>query len=224
MPNEAKKWIAADVALILLLFLVLNPFQIAFVSALSAREWTLFHLSDLVQSLSAGDAAGAEEYYLATGSYETQEKNEYFGAARGKNIIVVQLESFQNMTVGARYNGEEITPRINAWLREEGMLYFDHFYQQVASGNTSDAEFAVKNSNIGTVESYTYQIYDENYFRGLPWLLSGAGYRTMVMHGYDKGFWNRENMYRAEGIDRFYSDADYVNDRIEGIGGGNISG
>ncbi|MDR2295375.1 MAG: LTA synthase family protein, partial [Clostridiales Family XIII bacterium] len=130
----------------------------------------------------------------------------------------------QNMMVGARYNGEEITPRINAWLREEGMLYFDHFYQQVASGNTSDAEFAMKNSNMGVVESYTYQIYDENHFRGLPRLLSEIGYKNMVMHGYDKSFWNRENMYRSEGIDRFYGDVDYVNDRIEGIGGGNISG
>ncbi|MDR2088916.1 MAG: LTA synthase family protein [Clostridiales Family XIII bacterium] len=224
MPSEAKKWIAADLAFALLLFLVLNPFQIAFVSALSAREWTLFHLSDIVRHLSPEDGAGdAGEYYLATGSYEKQEKDEYFGAARGKNIIAVQLESFQNMMVGTRYSGEEITPRINAWLREEGMLYFDRFYQQVASGNTSDAEFAVKNSNMGTVESYTYRIYEDNYFRGLPRLLAGAGYRTMVMHGYDRNFWNRVNMYASEGLDRFYSDADYENDRIEGIGGG-ISG
>ncbi|MDR2296342.1 MAG: hypothetical protein LBD95_06040, partial [Clostridiales Family XIII bacterium] len=133
MPNEAKKWIATDLVLALLVFLVLNPFQIAFVSALNAREWTLFHLSDILTRLSEADGAdGSEEYFLATGTYETQKKDEYFGAARGKNIILVQLESFQNMMVGARYNGEEITPRINAWLREEGMLYFDHFYQQVA--------------------------------------------------------------------------------------------
>jgi hypothetical protein len=225
MPSEAKKWIAADAVLALLIFLALNPFQIAFVSALNAREWTLFHLRDAVQGLSAeAGAADAREYVLATGSYEAQEKDGYFGAARGRNLIIVQLESFQNMTVGARYNGEEITPRINAWLRGEGMLYFDRFYQQVASGNTSDAEFAVKNSMIGSAESYTYQIYDENYFRGLPFLLKEAGYGTMVMHGYDRFFWNRESMYRAEGIDRFYSDADYENDRIEGIGGGNISG
>jgi hypothetical protein len=226
MPNEVKKWIATDIVLVALLFLVLNPFQIAFVSALNAREWTLFHLSDIMRQVSRGEASAvnAREYFLATGAYEEQERNMYFGAAEGKNIIMVQLESFQNMMVGARYNGVEITPRINAWLREEGVLYFNHFYQQVASGNTSDAEFAVKNSNFGTVESYTYQIYDENYFRGLPRLLSEIGYRTMVMHGYDRGFWNRENMYPAEGIDRFYSDADYVNDHIEGIGGGNISG
>jgi arylsulfatase A-like enzyme len=225
MPNEAKKWIAADLVLALLLFFVLNPFQIAFVSALNAREWTLFHLNDILRQLSASDGdADAAEYLLATGSYETQKRDEYFGAAQGKHIIAVQLESFQNMMVGARYNGAEITPRINAWLREAGMLYFDHFYQQVACGNTSDAEFAMKNSNMGVAESYAYQIYDENYFRGLPRLLSERGYRSMVMHGYDKAFWNRESMYRAEGIDRFYNDADYVSDRIEGIGGGNISG
>ncbi|MDR1245860.1 MAG: LTA synthase family protein [Clostridiales Family XIII bacterium] len=226
MPNEVKKWIITDIVIALLIFLLLNPFELAFVSALNAREWTLYHLGDVLKSLSREEisATNARDYFLAAGVYETLEKDEYFGAARDKNIIIVQLESFQNMAVGAYYNGEEITPRINAWMREDGMLYFDRFYQQVASGNTSDAEFAVKNSNIGTVESYTNQIYDENYFRGLPRLLSEAGYRTMVMHGYDRSFWNRENMYETEGIDRFYSDADYVNDRIEGIGGGNISG
>ncbi|MDR3295922.1 MAG: LTA synthase family protein [Clostridiales Family XIII bacterium] len=224
LPAEVKKWIKTDLALIFVLFLLLNPLGLGIVEAVGAQEWFLYHVGDAVEGLSAGTPGGDASYFLATGSYEEQEKNAYFGAAKGKNLIIVQLESFQNMMVGARYNGAEITPRINRWIQENGSVYFDNFYQQGASGNTSDAEFAVNNSMIGSIESYTYQIYDENYFRGLPVLLSEEGYRSFVMHGYDKTFWNREDMYPAQGFDMFYSEEYYENDAIEGLGGGSIVG
>lgn len=66
------------------------------------------------------------------------------GAASGRNVIMLQLESFQNFLIGLEVDGQEITPNLNQLARQS--LYFPNFYQQVGQGNTSDAEFVVNTS------------------------------------------------------------------------------
>ena len=36
-----------------------------------------------------------------------------FGTAKGKNVIVVSLESLQTFLIGATVNGQEVTPFLN---------------------------------------------------------------------------------------------------------------
>ncbi len=147
---------------------------------------------------------GAKENILITNSYAEQQNGPIFGAAAGKNLIVIQLESFQNFVLGLEYNGQEVTPNLNKLINENSM-YFDHYYQQIGGGNTSDAEFATNNSMLGVLESYTYKIYQENHFKGLPKLLKDKGYQTAVFHAHEsRGFWNREAMYPKMGFDDFY--------------------
>ena len=224
LPREIKKAIQAAVIWIFLLFLVLNPFNSSFVMSLNSQEFLTYHVKDILENLPKDKVYDARNYFLATGTYETQKDGELFGIAKGKNLIVIQMESMQNMLIGRNYNGQEITPNLNRLIREQGSVYFDNFYQQIGSGNTSDAEFAINNSIMGSIESFTYQLYQGNYLRGLPWLLKEQGYGTAVLHGYDKTFWNRENMYPVEGFDTFISSDRLVSDHIEGIGGGNIVG
>ena len=61
-----------------------------------------------------------------------------FGVAEGRNLIVIQLESFQNFVINAEYNGQEITPNLNEIIKGD-TIYLDRYYQQIGSGNTSDA-------------------------------------------------------------------------------------
>lgn len=224
LPKEIKKVIQTAVIWIFLLFLVLNPCNSSFVMSLSSQEFISYHIRDILENLPKQETYDAHNYYLATGTYEKQKNGELFGIAKGKNLIVIQVESLQNMLIGKRYNGQEITPNLNWLIKEQGSIYFDNFYQQIGSGNTSDAEFAVNNSIMGSIESFTYQLYQDNYLRGLPWVLKDQGYGTAVFHGYDKTFWNREKMYPVIGFDTFIGSDQLVNDKIEGIGGGNIVG
>ena len=224
LPKEIKYWIKTAVVWVFLVVVVLNPFDSAFVMSLNSQEFITYHIRDAVYNLTAEKDYDARDYYLATGTYEQQKGGELFGAARGKNLIVIQMESLQNMLIGKVYNGQEITPNLNRLIKEQGTIYFDNFYQQIGSGNTSDAEFAINNSLMGSIESFTYQLYQKNYLRGLPWILKEHGYQTAVFHGYEKTFWNRNKMYPVIGFDTFISSDHFVNDRIEGIGGGNIVG
>ena len=211
------------IVLLAVLVAVANPLNLSVVTSLTGQEFFTYHVKDLADYI-RGEENWTDEYYLATGTYEKEKDGQLFGVAKGKNLIIIQMESFQNMMIGADYHGQEITPVLNHLIREEGTIYFDNFYSQIGGGNTSDAELAVNNSMFGAIESFSYQLFQDNYFKGLPWLLREEGYGTAVMHGFRKSFWNRENIYPKLGIQKFYSDEDYISDNIKGIGGGRIAG
>ncbi|MDD2217430.1 MAG: LTA synthase family protein [Eubacteriales bacterium] len=187
--------------LLILAILIGNLMGIGLFKSITNQEFYTFHVKDIISSIFSSEN---DNLATMTDHYQNEKDGPLFGIAEGKNLVVIQLESFQNFTVGMEYNGEEITPNINKLL-EGNTTYFDNFYQQIGSGNTSDAEFATNNSLYGSLTSYTYKLYEENYFRGLPVMLKERGYNTSVYHAAeDREFWNRENMYPAQGFDRYY--------------------
>lgn len=206
------------------LFLVVNPFNSGCIASITGQEFFTYHIKDIIDYAGGGTDTDDDSWYLASGTYETQKEGKLFGIAEGRNVVFIQMESFQNMMIGADYYGQEITPFLNGFIEDESTIYFDNFYSQIGGGNTSDAELAANNSLFGAIESYSYQLFEDNYFKGLPWLLKEKGYSTSVMHGFRKDFWNRENIYPNLGIDTFYGDEDFENDNIKGIGAGNITG
>ncbi|MFV0516579.1 MAG: LTA synthase family protein [Aminipila sp.] len=221
--SKRRKAVVNTVILLIILILAINPFGSSYIKSITNQEFFTYHIKDLAKYL-VGDSKINEDYYLATGTYEKQKDGEYFGIAKGRNVIMVQMESFQNMMIGAEYYGQELTPFLNDFINDESTIYFDNFYSQIGGGNTSDAELATNNSLFGSIESYSYQLFEDNYFRGLPWILKEQGYSTSVMHGYKKEFWNRENIYPNLGIDKYFGNTEYKSDNIKGIGGGNIVG
>ncbi len=225
LPKPVRAYIKAAIALIIIALVLVNPAGSAFGTALNSTEVYAYHVRDLVDYLSGYEDEGTPgDLYISTGTYEQTKDGPLFGAAEGMNLMVIQVESLQNLMIGRDYCGQEFTPCLNDLIDSEGTFYFDNYFQSVGSGNTSDAEFASNNSMMGCLESFTYQLFQDNYFRGLPWLLREKGYKTAVFHGYEKSFWNRENIYPKLGFEKFYGDTEFVNDHIEGIGGGNIVG
>ncbi len=167
------------------------------------QEFFTYHLHDLFSSFADSDDGDLTAF---EDSYRMEKDGPLFGVAKGRNIVYIQIESFMDFVIGREYNGQELTPNLNALISREDTVYFDHFYQQVGSGNTSDAEFAANNSIYGTVLSYTYEVYgSKNYFRGMPVLLGDMGYETAVFHGFqDKTYWSREAAYPNLGFDRYF--------------------
>ena len=194
---------------VLLFFLAVNPLGMTVLKSIGNLEFFSFHAKDIVR-VSTG--FGEDRHAVAASmNYHIKEGDPLFGLAKGKNLIVIQVEALQNFVLDAHYNGKEITPVLNR-LAKDSSLYFDHYYMQIGAGNTSDAEFATNNSLYGTPKSYTYEIYKDNAFRGLPWLLMEKGYSTIAMHGYRGDFWSRDVMYPSQGFQAFV-DADGFLDR-----------
>ncbi|WP_435925455.1 LTA synthase family protein [Paenibacillus sp. DYY-L-2] len=128
-----------------------------------------------------------------------------YGAAKGKNLIIIQMESFQNFLIHLSIDGQEITPNLNQLA--DSSYYFPRFYQQVGQGNTSDAEFMVNTSFYVPADGAATQMYAPKELPSLPKLLQAQGYDTATFHTNDVDFWNRGELYAALGFDRYYDKA-----------------
>lgn len=141
---------------------------------------------------------------------------EHFGAGQGRNLIVIQVESLQDMVIGKFYNEKEITPFLNTLI--EDSFYFSNYFQQLGKGNTSDAEFVTHNSIHAAISEITYEKYTDRDYYGLPWILKENGYETKAFHGYQSSFWNRINAYPSQGFDQFKFEEDYDLEDTIGFG------
>lgn len=139
----------------------------------------------------------------------------YFGVAKDKNLIVIQVESLQNFPIGLKVNGQEVTPNLNKLAQES--LNFQHLYTQIGQGNTSDAEFIVNTSLYPLANGAITSLYGDRSFPSLPKLLTQQGYQAMTFHVNDVHFWDREKLYPALGFE-YYDRSFFGNDDIIDMG------
>lgn len=134
---------------------------------------------------------------------DTEQPDALFGTARGKNLIVIQVESLESSVMGKTIDGKEITPNLNK-LAKEG-LYFTNYFTQVGPGNTADAEFVTLNSLYPLTNTVAFVDFANNTYEALPKLLTQHGYRTYSLHGDVPDFWNRARIYPALGYEKAIS-------------------
>lgn len=171
-----------------------------------------YHLYDLfMHSKASAQRAFAEgsdiievENYVNDG---VDEKNEMTGIAKGKNVILISLESFQNWLINYKVEGQEVTPFLNQLVK--GSYYFDNFYHQTGQGKTSDAEFINDNSLYPLPSGAVFTQNAQNTYNALPHILQENGYTTASLHGNNKSFWNRDLMYQALGYQHFFDEKYY---------------
>ncbi|MFS0560328.1 LTA synthase family protein [Terribacillus sp. 179-K 1B1 HS] len=176
-----------------------------------------YHGYDIYQTVRAelsSTFATKQDYEKAAAyldSADTDITSQYFGVAKGKNVILVNLESTQQFVIGRKVKGEEITPFMNSLI--EDSFYFDQIYHQTAQGKTSDAEFMFDQSFYPLASGSVYVRRPENEYIAMPEILAESGYQSASFHGNVGSFWNREEAYDAFGYDRFFSkDAYQVSD------------
>ncbi|REK74947.1 LTA synthase family protein [Paenibacillus paeoniae] len=141
----------------------------------------------------------------------------YYGVAKGKNVIVIQLESFQNLMIGLKVNGQEVTPVLND-LIANGSFYFPKTFQQIGQGNTSDAEF-ISNTGIYPTGSIAMSKgYGDREIPSMPRLLAEHNYVSNTFHVNDVTFWDRDKLYPALGFDKYYDRPSFKDDKFNGFG------
>lgn len=206
-----------------------NPFGMTFVMKVNTVGFYSHHIKDIVdvaynalyddfwrkEDVIEAVEEATEESPVATDISDEVKSLE--SIAKGKNVIVIQLEAFQNFVIQAEYNGQELTPNLNELIGDES-IYFDNYYSVIGKGNTADAEFATLNSLYPVIDGESYRLYTDNTYNGLPWKLKEQGYETYAFHGNEAAFWNRQQAYPYQGIDHFYSIENMDDRDIVGLG------
>nr|WP_225047831.1 LTA synthase family protein [Lacticaseibacillus kribbianus] len=185
------------------------------VKYLGLAPFTVYDAFQTVQNnqvRATADSADMDDVLAYTKAHYAKPSTEYFGAAKGKNIIIIHLESFQQFLIGAKIDGQEVTPFLNSLIKEQDTLSFDNFFHEVGLGKTSDAENMLETSTFGlSTGSLFSSLGTDNTFQAAPALLDQyAGYTSAVFHGGDGTFWNRSNTYKSLGYDYFF-DGDFYN-------------
>lgn len=120
------------------------------------------------------------------------------GSAQGMNVIVLQLESFQEFLLFKEINGKEITPNLNKFAKEN--IEFKNMMIQSYS-TTADSEHSTTSSLYPLENGMAYAQYSSNEYDDFFKIYHNNGYYTMYMHGNDGSFWNRKNVYGHLDID-----------------------
>ncbi|MBD7908901.1 LTA synthase family protein [Sporosarcina gallistercoris] len=173
-----------------------------------------YSIYDSVETMKASsqralaDSSDLTEVINYTQSNYAEPNPQYFGAAKGMNVIYLHLESFQNFLIDYKLNGEEVTPFLNSLSKDQNTLYFDNFFHQTGQGKTSDAEFMLENSLYGLPQGSAFITKSQNTYQAAPGILKDYGYTSAVFHGNKGSFWNRSEVYKSFGFDHFY-DASY---------------
>lgn len=147
---------------------------------------------------------------------EIKVKEDITGIAKGKNVIVVQLEAVENFLVNKSLNGVEILPNINKFVNEN--VNISNMYMQSYS-TTADSEFAFSTGLYPIENGQSFEKYFASTYPNIYKILSKEGYYTAYTHGNRSNFWNREATYKSFGVDytKYMSDYEDTSDIIVGF-------
>ncbi len=135
------------------------------------------------------------------------------GSARGRNLILISLESFQHFLLDLEVEGEEVTPTLNGLARQA--LRWDYIFDNVGKGGTSDAEFMVMTGLMpDAVRMASMSTPAQNTLLALPAQLRKGGYHTVSLHGNDPSFWNRHTNHPIYGIDEMIFKSAFSGERL----------
>ncbi len=136
--------------------------------------------------------------------------NEMTGRLKGKNLVLVQLESVDDFVLN-----EENTPTL-ARLQREGINFAEFYTPQYSNGYTFNTEFAAQtgiypyaNGNVA------YSLSRSAFPYAVGNLLKDAGYTTNSFHKSEAKFYNRGAIHQAFGYEQYHSALDYAEDELQ---------
>jgi lipoteichoic acid synthase len=168
--------------------------------------WTYAHATLLRPQVTDAQVAEARAWFAARAPLRAGE-GPAFGAARGKNLIVVQVESLQDFAVDYRIADQDVMPHVRTWSGDS--LRFTNVTDQTNEGRTSDAEFTALVSLLPLDHGAVAFRYPGNHYVGLPRVLGEHGYATLSAVPFEPGFWNRRVMHPSYGFTQSLFEPDF---------------
>ena len=177
------------------------------------------YIYERTDKLETEDVEAIRNWFTENNQYHKVDTNyeRLHGIISGKNLIVIQFESLENILIRHTVNGQEITPNINRLI--ENSIYFNNIYEQTIDGNSSDAELLFNTSLYPLERGSAFLRFGDNAFpAAFPHLLKENGYNSVAIHGDNKEFWNRDRAFYSLGFDEYISEEDFENEEKLGMG------
>ena len=164
--------------------------------------------TNYIYPLSPGYAQAQEKAAENIDAYfDTREEtsdNEMTGLLKGKNVILVLMESMDDWMIG------EHTPTLEKLMSES--ISFTRFYTPGYGGvRTFNTEFCINTGSfLSSQGGYAFDYVTNNFDQSLANLLRQEGYSALVYHYNDPSFYSRGVFSEAMGYEQYISYQDYV--------------
>ena len=150
-------------------------------------------------------------------NYENLPDNQYKGELKGKNLVVLQIESLEDFVINKKIDGQEITPTLNSILKNS--YYFPNIYEENLTGFSSDADLMVNTGMLPITNTATSFAYPSRTLTTLPSILEKNGYTTVSAHPEVAGSWNWGEVHHSLlKFQNSYTLYDFNEDEIIGLG------
>ena len=150
-------------------------------------------------------------------NYENLPDNQYKGELKGKNLVVLQIESLEDFVINKKIDGQEITPTLNSILKNS--YYFPNIYEENLTGVSSDAYLMVNKGMLPITNTATSFAYPSRTLTTLPSILEKNGYTTVSAHPEVAGSWNWGEVHHSLlKFQNSYTLYDFNEDEIIGLG------
>ncbi|MBQ3253273.1 MAG: sulfatase-like hydrolase/transferase [Acholeplasmatales bacterium] len=146
------------------------------------------------------------EYTNIIDNKKYSNKDKQTGILKDKNVFVIQMESTMNFVMNTSFNGIEVTPYLNKFVKEdENCFYFNNAYTTIGIGNTSDAELAFFTGYYPTGDmtiAWEYELFDFD-MTAITEIIDDQ-YYSHSYNGTDEIFYNHNKLHeKFYGVDNF---------------------
>lgn len=181
-------------------------YQICGIYEYHIRDTYLFIKNNFFK-LSLAEKQEVEEYIESN----INEKNEYTGILKNKNLIVILAESIDDWLIT-----EDVMPTVYK-MREDSIDFTNRYAPSFGGGRTLNTEYCL---NTGLYIPTDYVIHNSlnNYYgNSLPNVFNSYNYKTTSIHYNSGEFYNRNNLHQSLGYKNSYFlkdlyDEEYIND------------
>lgn len=142
-----------------------------------------------------GSVSLIDEYF--DNNKRSTDTNEYTGIFKDKNLIMIMMESIDNVTVT-----EESMPTLTR-LINEGWYFPNRYTCLSSSGSTISTEYSSL-SGLVLNKAYYNKVYNNNYYYSIPNSFKRNGYITSSMHENNGSYYNRRRLHDVLGFDNAY--------------------
>ena len=136
---------------------------------------------------------------------------------RPENLIIIFCESLESWPIETVVEGKELTPNLNALLKDSTTFYAPHVVSQVGHGRSIDAQLLILSGMLPMLNTvYAYEAVGNKFFT-LPKAMKEEGAATFLLTCDKPYVWNQYQVSKAFGIDSLIHAADFV--KNETVGG-----
>ena len=171
-----------------------SELEISVQSAIDNDTWL-----GLIEEESDEELNTLNKYFISNDASTT---NEYTGTFEGKNVIVIMVESGNDILFN-----EEYYPNI-ARLVEHGYTFTNNYSPRNIC-STGNNEMSAMISLYSINNNCTANVYQDNtYFESIFNLFKDAGYSTNSFHGHYDQYYARDVIHKNMGSDAYYNAVD----------------